>query len=388
MKMTFSEALRVPQEIFVGAGALKEALPAVKHCGSKALVVTGPHVGRSVMMQQLCELLEEAKVDYVTFDGIGGEPTDKMIETGVRVYRDAACDFCIGIGGGSPLDSAKAIAAMTVCRGSIADYNGKVIDCEMPKVVAIPTTAGTGSEVTKFTIVTDTERGIKMLLKGDVLLPDVAVVDFTLGMTAPKSVTAATGLDALTHAVESLISVKATDATDELAVSAVKRIMKNLPVAYANGDDAEAREQMAIAAMEAGVCINNSSVTVVHGMSRPIGALFHVPHGISNAMLLATCLGDMEAEAREKFAQLARAIGVATVADEDAVASEQFIEAVKELCRVCEVPTLREYGIDEAQFSASIEKMAADAIASGSPGNAPKAYTAADCVALYKKSFG
>ena len=387
MKMTFSEDLRVPQQIYVGSDALKEAMPAIGKCGRKALLVTGPHVGHSAMVQQLCELLDAHKVKHVVFDGITGEPTDVMIAAGVRVYRDASCDFCIGIGGGSPLDSAKAIAAMTVCEGSIADYNGCVIDCEMPKVVAIPTTAGTGSEVTKFTIVTDTVHGIKMLLKGDVLLPDVAVVDYTLGMTAPKRVTAATGLDALTHAVESLISVKATAATDALAVSAVKRIMKHLPVAYADGANAAAREQMAVAAMEAGVCINNSSVTVVHGMSRPIGALFHVPHGISNAMLLATCLEDMEEEARVKFALLARAIGVAAAADGDADASARFIGAVKELCGVCEVPTLREYGIDEAQFGASVEKMATDAIASGSPGNAPKTYTAEDCVALYRRAF-
>ena len=386
MEMTFSEALRVPGKIFVGAGALEEAMPSIVRCGCKALVVTGPHVGRSAMMQRLCELLEASGVEYAIFDGITGEPTDDMIDAGVRVYSEAACDFCIGIGGGSPLDSAKAIAAMTVCEGSIADYNGSVIECVMPKVVAIPTTAGTGSEATKFTIVTDSDRGIKMLLKGDVLLPDVAVVDYTLGMGAPKGVTAATGLDALTHAVESLISVKATPATDTLAVSAVKRIMKYLPIVYADGSNAEAREQMAIAALEAGVCINNSSVTVVHGMSRPIGALFHVPHGISNAMLLSTCLADMETEARERYALLASAIGCSC--ESEAEASGCFIEAVKELCRVCEVPSLRQYGIDEAQFFASLDKMATDAIASGSPANAPKNYTKEDCIRLYRTAFG
>ena len=374
MEMKFDAALRVPGEIFVGADALCEAMPAIARCGRKALVVTGPHVGRSAMMQRLCSLLEAARVEFVTFDGITGEPTDEMIATGVRVYRDAACDFCIGMGGGSPLDSAKAIAAMTVCPGVIADYNGRVIDCDMPRVVAIPTTAGTGSEVTKFTIVTDTRRGIKMLLKGDVLLPDVAVVDYTLGFSAPPRVTAATGLDALTHAVESLLSVRAMPATDALAVAAVRRIMRYLPIAYRDGGNAEAREQMALAALEAGVCINNSSVTVVHGMSRPIGALFHVPHGISNAILLATCLADMEEDARDKYALLARAIGV----DEGG-----FVAAVKELCRVCEVPSLRELGIDREAFVAAIPKMSADAIASGSPANAPKPYTADDCRRLY-----
>ena len=387
MKKTFAAALRVPSEIFVGADSLQEAAGVIKSCGTKALVVTGPHVGKSPIMARLEAVLESERMEYVVFDGITGEPTDTMIATGVRIYRDAACDFCIGVGGGSPLDSAKTIAAMTVCPGEIADYNGKVIECDMPKVVAVPTTAGTGSEVTKFTIITDVKRNIKMLLKGDSLLPDVAVVDYTLGLSAPASVTAATGLDALTHAIESLVSVKATPETDALAVSAVKRIMRYLPEAYTDGSNAEAREQMALAALEAGVCINNSSVTVVHGMSRPIGALFHVPHGISNAMLLGVCLGDMEAEARGKYALLARAIGVAGSDDDDASASAKFLASEGELCRVCNIPTLKAYGIDEAAFFAAVPKMATDAIASGSPLNAPKRYCEEDCRRLYAAAF-
>ncbi|MGN0211883.1 MAG: iron-containing alcohol dehydrogenase [Muribaculaceae bacterium] len=387
MRMTFDKALKVPESIFVGADAIDEASRVITACGTKALIVTGPHVGRSAMMTRLCSALDAWHIEYVVFDGITGEPTDAMIDTGVRVYRDAACDFCIGLGGGSPLDSAKAIAAMTVLEGAIADFNGRVIECDMPKVVAIPTTAGTGSEVTKFTIVTDAARDIKMLLKGDVLLPDVAVVDYTLGVTAPASVTAATGLDALTHAIEAFVSVRATPATDELAVSAVRRIMRYLPVAFADGGNVEAREQMALAALEAGVCINNSSVTVVHGMSRPIGALFHVPHGISNAMLLSVCLDDMRDAAEERLAVMARAIGASTAADAACVASAKFLDAVRDLCRVCMIPGLRGYGIDADKFLASIDKMAADAIASGSPANAPKPYTAEDCRRLYRAAF-
>ena len=384
--MEFEAGLNVPARVIVGADALEKSRGLLAGYGKKTLVVTGKHVGRSAMMSRLKAVLDRDGVEYAVFDGITGEPTDTMIADGVEAYRDSGCDFCIGLGGGSPLDSAKAIAAMTVNDGEIADYNGRIMEIKIPNVVAIPTTAGTGSEATKFTIITDTKRGIKMLLKGDVLLPVLAVADYTMGIDAPKGVTAATGLDALTHAIEAFISVKASAATDRLAADAVKRIMRYLPDAYRDGGT-EAREQMACAALQAGVCINNSSVTVVHGMSRPIGALFHVPHGISNAMLLSACLNDMLAEAEAKYAELARIIGVAADGDTDAAAAEAFIAAVENLCKVCEVPTLKEYGIDEKRFVESIDKMAADAIASGSPANAPKAYTAADCRHLYLAAF-
>lgn len=376
--MQFEAGLNVPAKVLVGDNVLEDSKGLLAEYGKKALVVTGRHVGKSVMMQRLKTALGRDGVEYEIFDGITGEPTDTMIEAGVEAYRTAGCDFCIGIGGGSPLDSAKAIAAMTVNSGAIADYNGKVIEGKIPNVVAIPTTAGTGSEATKFTIITDVKRDIKMLLKGDVLVPTLAIVDYAMSADSPKGVTAATGLDALTHAIESFVSVKASPATDKLVVEAVKKIMKYLPVAYRDGNNVEARREMAEAALLAGVCINNSSVTVVHGMSRPIGALFHVPHGISNAMLLGTCLEDMRNEASEKYKALADAVGIG---DKD------FIEAVKELCRVCEVPTLKGYGIDEAKFVASIDKMSADAIASGSPGNASKRYTAEDCRRLYLEAF-
>ena len=201
--------LKTPDKIICEAGALENNCGLLRQHGRKALVVTGPHVGKSEMMRRLEAALARDKVEYEVFDRICGEPTDVMIDAGVAAYRNAGCDFCIGLGGGSSLDSAKAVAAMIGNPGKIADYMGKEINRPVPPVVAIPTTAGTGSEATRFTIITDTEHGIKMLLKGDVLLPRLAIVDYTLGMNAPGSVTAATGLDALTHAVESYISVKA-----------------------------------------------------------------------------------------------------------------------------------------------------------------------------------
>lgn len=377
----------IPNHTVVGTNVLGEAAPLLKKMGNKAFIVTGRHVAVSDMMKQLTALLNENGISCVIFDGITGEPTDTMIENGVEMLKSSGCDFIIGIGGGSPLDSAKAIAAMAVNEGSIADYNGKEITGEILPLAAIPTTAGTGSEATKFTVITDSEKGIKMLLKGDVLVPKLAIVDSSFTVGAPKSVTSATGLDALTHAVEAYTSRKAFSMTDTLAVSSVKRIMKYLPIAYREPDNSLAREQMSIAALEAGICINNSSVTIVHGMSRPIGALFHVPHGMSNAMLLKECLSFAVSGAYEKFANLGRETGVASGSDSDETAAEKFIDSLQNICDVCEIPTLEQYGIDRDEYYSKISKMATDAVASGSPANTVKEVTVDDCIEIYKKLY-
>lgn len=377
----------IPNHTVVGTNVLGEAAPLLKKMGNKAFIVTGRHVAVSDMMKQLTALLDENGIGCVIFDGITGEPTDTMIENGVEMLKSSGCDFIIGIGGGSPLDSAKAIAAMAVNEGSIADYNGKEITGEILPLAAIPTTAGTGSEATKFTVITDSEKGIKMLLKGDVLVPKLAIVDSSFTVGAPKSVTSATGLDALTHAVEAYTSRKAFSMTDTLAVSAVKRIMKYLPIVYKEPDNSLAREQMSIAALEAGICINNSSVTIVHGMSRPIGALFHVPHGMSNAMLLKECLSFAVSGAYEKFANLGRETGVASDSDSDETAAEKFIDSLQNICDVCEIPTLEQYGIDRDEYYSKISKMATDAVASGSPANTVKEVTVDDCIEIYKKLY-
>lgn len=377
----------IPNHTVVGTNVLGEAAPLLKKMGNKAFIVTGRHVAVSDMMKQLTALLDENGIDCVIFDGITGEPTDTMIENGVEMLKSSGCDFIIGIGGGSPLDSAKAIAAMAVNEGSIADYNGKEITGEILPLAAIPTTAGTGSEATKFTVITDSEKGIKMLLKGDVLVPKLAIVDSSFTVGAPKSVTSATGLDALTHAVEAYTSRKAFSMTDTLAVSAVKRIMKYLPIAYREPDNSLAREQMSIAALEAGICINNSSVTIVHGMSRPIGALFHVPHGMSNAMLLKECLSFAVSGAYEKFANLGRETGAASDSDSDETAAEKFIDSLQNICDVCEILTLEQYGIDRDEYYSKISKMATDAVASGSPANTVKEVTVDDCIEIYKKLY-
>lgn len=375
----------MPKQIISGENALQQSKEVIRTLGTKALVVSGKVMNRIGNVRIVTNLLDEIGIGWTVYDDITGEPDDVMIDGGVEAYKANGCDFLIAIGGGSPMDSMKAIGALITNPGKIADYMGKEITNPLPPMVAIPTTAGTGSEATQFTIITDTKTSIKMLLKGTVLIPDVAIVDASFTVSSPKSVTNATGLDALTHAVEGYTSKKASPLTDVYAVDAVKRIFQYLPRAYGNGEDMEAREEMILAALEAGVVINNSSVTLVHGMSRPIGANFHVPHGLSNAMLLKVCLTFALDGTYERFADLGRAIGAATEEDNDETAAKAFLNAIIQLCETLEVPTLAEYGVDKEAFCEVMDKMADDAIASGSPGNTRKTTTKADVIKMYKE---
>lgn len=369
MRVIMAREFIVPGQIITGSGALTMVEETLKGLGKKALIVTDKVMIQLGNCAKVETALKNQGIDYAIYSEIVGEPTDTMIENGLKVYKENGCDFLVALGGGSPIDSMKAIGSLVVNGGNISDYMGKVIDVEMPPLVAIPTTAGTGSEATQFTIITDTKKDIKMLLKGKVLMPKLAIIDPQFTMTAPPKITAATGLDALCHAVEAYTSRKAQTLSDSFAMSAVKRIFKSLPVAFKDGKNEEARIQMSVAALEAGIAFNNASVTIIHGMSRPIGALFHVAHGLSNAMLMKECLGFALEGAYDRFADLGRAIGVADATDEDKAAAEKFLSAIEGIVKELETPTLAEFGIDKEEFFKVIDKMAYDAMDSGSPQN-------------------
>ena len=377
----------VPGQIISGSGALNMAEEVLKGLGKKALIVTDKVMIQLGNCAKVEAALKNQGVEYAIYSEIVGEPTDTMIENGLKLYKEEGCDFLVALGGGSPIDSMKAIGSLVINGGCISDYMGKVIDVEMPPMVAIPTTAGTGSEATQFTIITDTKKNIKMLLKGKVLMPSLAIIDPQFTMTAPPKITAATGLDALCHAVEAYTSRKAQTLSDTFAMSAVKRIFKYLPAAFKDGSNEEARVQMSVAALEAGIAFNNASVTIIHGMSRPIGALFHVAHGLSNAMLLKECLTFALEGAYDRFADLGRAVGVAVDTDSDKEASEKFLAAVEAITKELETPTLGEFGIDKDEFFKVIDKMAFDAMDSGSPQNTTREATADDVKQIYRNQW-
>lgn len=374
----------VPGQIITGAGALDMAENTLAQLGEKALIVTDRVMVELGNCAKVENALKNQGVAYSVYSEIAGEPTDTMIENGLRQYQEEGCDFLIALGGGSPIDSMKAIGSLVKNGGNISDYMGKIIDVEMPPMAAIPTTAGTGSEATQFTIITDTKKDIKMLLKGRSLMPTLAVSDPQFTITAPPKITAATGLDALCHAIEAYTSRQAQTLSDTFALSAVRRIFKYLPTAFHDGKNEEARTEMAVAALEAGIAFNNASVTLIHGMSRPIGALFHVAHGLSNAMLMKECLGFALCGAYERFAQLGRSIGAASAEDADKEAAEKFLAAVEGLTKELETPTLEEFGIDKEEFFRVIDKMANDALESGSPQNTCREVSKEDIEQMYR----
>lgn len=375
----------IPQYIISGEDALKMSMEQLKAFGRKALIVTDEVMVKLGNVKKLTEQLDGIQIAYVVYSGIYCEPTHRMIDEGVVIYNKENCDFLIGIGGGSPLDATKAIGAVAANGGSICDYMGKKITHSLPPICTIPTTAGTGSEATKVSIITNSDTGVKMLLSDGKLMANLAVVDPMFTVTVPPAVTAATGVDALTHAIEAYTSLKAFSMSDLYALSAIKKIFANIYEVYTNGSNVEARREMAIAALEAGIAFSNASVTIVHGMSRPIGALFHVPHGLSNAMLLPVCLDYLKPGAVARLNQLAKAIGVfrqGMTADEGA---EAFSVATKALLRTLDIQTPAEFGIDQDEFFKQIPKMAADALLSGSPLNTRRTPNKDDIMALYQQ---
>lgn len=379
-----SSMFLMPQYIVSGENALDAASEKIKEFGKRALIVTDNVMVKIGNLDKLTQTMSNRGIEYEVYSEVNSEPTDIIVNNGLTIYKEKNCDFLIALGGGSPIDTMKAIGAMVTNPGKITDYIGKIIPNKTPAMVAIPTTAGTGSEATQFTIIADTTNNIKMLLKGPYIMPTLAVVDPFFTLSSPKGVTSATGLDALTHAIEAYTSRKAQSLSDIFAISAVKRIFNNLFIAYEDGSNIEARKEMSIAALEAGIAFNNSSVTIVHGMSRPIGALFHVPHGLSNAMLLSECLKFALDGAVERFCELSKAIGVY----EDKMSSEEgakaFINAVEQLCNKLNVMTLKEFGVDEKNFIDNIDKMAFDALQSGSPQNTMKLPNKEDIINIYK----
>ena len=372
----------MPSNIFSGSNALNDAISSIKSLGSHALIVTDNMMVKLGNVAKLTTLLDEIHVEYTIYSEINGEPTDTMIENGLKLYNEHHCDFLIAIGGGSPLDSMKAIAMMTKVDAPINTMMGKSFVDLRPALVAIPTTAGTGSEATMFTIITDTKNDVKMLLKGPSLIPDIAIIDPMFTMTAPKSVTAATGIDALCHAIEAYTSKKAQPLASTFALSAIDKIFKALPVCYNETQNEQARADMALAAFEAGCAFNNSSVTIIHGMSRPIGANFHIPHGLSNAVLLEACMQFVKEPISDKLAEIARFSGLSSSVD-DKQATEDFFSALHQLLQVLNIPELKDIIPDHEQFKNLIPKMSSDAFISGSPSNTVYPVSVEDMQKIY-----
>lgn len=377
----------LPRIIRIGGGSIAQVPEVVQILPCrKPFIVSDPFMLAHGIVGRLERLLREAGMDPGAFTETVPDPTTDSIEAGVRALRADRYDCIVAIGGGSPIDSAKAIGVLATLGGKMRDYKAPRVtnDASLP-VIAIPTTAGTGSECTRYSIITDTELNEKMLCIGRAFLPTAAIVDYELTLSAPPRLTADTGVDALTHAIEAYVSRKANPFSDGLALSAMRTIAQNVRQVYHEPGDRTAREAMMLAATEAGMAFNISSVALVHGMSRPIGAHFHVAHGLSNAMLLPEITAFSVDGTIERYATCARQTGFAGERQDDAPAARRLVDGLANLNRELAVPTPKSYGIDREAYFGSIETMARQALASGSPGNNPRVPTLEEIAALYEK---
>jgi alcohol dehydrogenase class IV len=382
--------ITTPRLMAVGGGALAELPSMLARLGlTRPLIVTDPFLVSSGHLEQATGHLDRAGVPWKAFSDTVPDPTTAVVETGALRLAEGDFDSLVAIGGGSSIDTAKGMSVLVANGGQLRDYK---VPAEIrnagPPVVAIPTTAGTGSEVTRFTVISDTETDEKMLIAGLACCPIAAIVDYELTLTMPLRLTADTGLDSLTHAIEAYVSRRASLFTDGLAKSAMGLIARHIRGACAEPDNRAAREAMMLGATTAGMAFSNASVCLVHGMSRPIGAFFHVPHGLSNAMLLPEITAFSAPAALERYADCARAMGVAEEGEGSQAAVARLLDELRRLNEDLRVPTPRDWGIDAERYEELLPVMASQALASGSPGNNPRVPTSDQIIDLYRRVYG
>ncbi len=379
--------ISLPRIFRIGGGASRELPQVLAMLGlSRPLIVTDAFLVGQGWVTRIEDALKAAGMAARVFADTVPDPTVASIDAGVAFLVGGDHDCVIGFGGGSPLDSAKAIAMLGVHGGAMADYKAPhVQDVAGLPVIAIPTTAGTGSDATRFTIITDEATDEKMLCPGLAYLPIAALVDYELTLTKPRRLTADTGIDSLTHAIEAYVSKRANPFSDGMALLAMRAIAPNLRRVCIDPEDRPAREAMMLGATQAGIAFSNSSVALVHGMSRPIGAHFHVPHGLSNAMLLPAVTAWSAPAALTRYADCARAMGVADEREGDQSAVARLLDELAALNAELDVPGPAAWGIDSARWDALVPTMCAQALASGSPANNPRVPDAAEIAELYAR---
>jgi alcohol dehydrogenase class IV len=384
-------SLVAPRLLVIGGGAVAQLAEVLGRLGlARPLLVTDPFMVSSGMVERALAPLRAAGIATELFSETVPDPTDTVVEAGVARLRAGAFDCLLGFGGGSPMDTAKAMAILAAAPPGTRIRAFKVpaaADRAALPVICVPTTAGTGSEATRFTVITDTETDEKMLIAGLGALPLAAVVDYELTFSLPRRITADTGIDSLTHALEAFVSKRANPEADDYALRAMRLIAPNLRRVWADPADAAAREAMMKGATLAGLAFSNSSVALVHGMSRPIGAHFHVPHGLSNAMLLPAVTRFGLDAALPRYAAAARAMGVASEAEGDQAAAARLLAELEALNRDLDVPSPAAWGIPAERWSAAMPTMARQALASGSPGNNPRVPAESEILALYEAVY-
>ena len=365
----------VPPINLLGKGCLQDAAAPIKAMGcKKALISTDKFLTGNGTVDKVAKMLESVGVEYVVYNEAKPNPTVKNVEDGLKVLQENGCDFVVSVGGGSPQDCGKAIAVLATNGGSIKDYEGvnKSSKKSLP-IVAITTTAGTSAEVTINYVITDEERHVKMIMVDNNTLAAVTVNDPELMVSMPASLTAATGMDALTHAVEAVVAKGANDVTDATALYAIKQIFEFLPRAVKNGQDLEAREQMCYACYLNGIAFSNAGLGNVHAMAHQLGGLYDLPHGVCNAMLLPVVEEENAKHAPAKFRAIAATIGYDCEGKTDAECVDHVIGRIKALSEEVGIPkSLKDVGVNDPDYDTLAENAMKDVCSLTNPRTATK----------------
>ena len=383
-----------PSRVVLGSGAVEEVSSYASLYGDTVLIVATQEIF-DIHGETIIDELEEDGIEVVTFTDVRSDPTVANVQDAYDRYEREGCDVIVTLGGGSSIDVGKAVGVLATNEGDIrsfgvdkAGYGG--VPNPTPPLIAVNTTAGTGSEATRTIVLTDTETTTKFIIVSENVVPEVAIEDPVLTLSLPKSHTAFTGIDALTHAIEAFVSVKSYSVSDDYARAAIRRIARSFPTAWANGDDIDARTDMMIGQLQAGQAFTNASVALVHGMARPLGAQLHIPHGLANALLLPYVMEFSAMGAAEKYAEVARLFDVADETDPDREAANAAADAVLDLCTDVGLANyLEEFGEvpDREAFLDVVPKMAQDAIDSGSPANNPRKPTKDEIEDLFVRVY-
>ncbi|WP_415334784.1 L-threonine dehydrogenase [Clostridium perfringens] len=376
----------MPAISLMGADCLKDAGDQVGELGfKKALIVTDKVLGQIGIVKKVTDVLDNKNIEYAIYDETKPNPTVKNVNDGLALLKEKECDFVISLGGGSAHDCAKGIALLATNGGEIKDYEG-VDKSKKPQLpmVGINTTAGTGSEMTLFAIITDEERHIKMALVDKHLTPIIAVNDPMLMLAMPKSLTAATGMDALTHAIEAYVSTSATPITDACAEKAIELISNYLVNAVENGQDVEARDMMAYAEYLAGMAFNNASLGYVHAMAHQLGGFYNLPHGVCNAILLPHVQEYNKATSTLRLAKIAKIMGGNIEGLTDEQGADLCIDMIKSLSQTIGIPEgLGVLGVKESDF----ETLATNALNDACSLTNPRKGNLEEVIAIFKKAM-
>ena len=382
----------VPRYMQIGKGSLSQLPEILNIIGSvkSPLIVTDKQMVKFGYVKKLQEILLKAGIKSSVFDDTIPDPTDSVVLNGIDILKKNKNDAVIGFGGGSPIDTAKAIAVLSQYSKNIQDYKPpSTFDKKGLPIIAIPTTAGTGSEVTHHAVIIDTKSNNfeKISCRGEGFVPIVSIVDYELTLSKPRRLTIDSAIDTLTHGIEAYVSKKATMFSDRMALDTIRLVKENIYAVDKDPKDLKAREGLMLAATLGGLAFSNASICLVHGMSRPLGSNFKVPHGLSNAMLLPTITEFSIDHAKSRYADCSRAGNFALPDDDDNTACEKLIKGLYKLNNDFDVPSMKTFGIDEKNFESQLENMATDAEISGAPGLNPRVPSIKEMINLYGEAW-